>query len=163
MLIVIGRSRTGPATGNVDPLGQAAALLALDVDNVRVAAAATPDTVLLGRVKVVPVSVLLDALAVVERRLLEPGLAGQLARWGVGWAMLDRRMAIAKVAEIVDVTGPEEGAGGEGVDGSISPLSYALARGRSRGGKQNVHAPSRIHRCDPSSGKTPRTRGFGRS
>jgi len=122
-------SRTGPATGHIYPLGQAAAFLALDVNYVRIAATAAADTILLGRVIVFPVSVLLDALAVVERRLLQPGLAGELTRRSVGGTVLDRRVAIAKVAEVMDVAGPEEGAGGEGVNWSISPLSWKLAQG----------------------------------
>lgn len=63
-------SRTGPATSNIDPLSQAAALLALHIDNVRVAAAAAADAVLGRLIVLVPVLVLLAALALVGCRLL---------------------------------------------------------------------------------------------
>ncbi len=92
-----------PPASHVDPLSQAAAILAFDVDDVRVAAAAASDTVLLGRVVVVPVLVLLDAFALVERCLLEVGVAWELSGRRVGRAVLDRRMPVAKVTEVVDV------------------------------------------------------------
>ena len=60
----------GPASGNVDPLGQAATVLALDVDNIRVTAAAAAHAVLLRRVICIPVLVLFDSLTLVEGRLL---------------------------------------------------------------------------------------------
>ena len=42
--------------------------------------------------------------------------------------MLDRGVAVADVAEIVDLLGGEEGAGGEGVDGCIAPLEKECQR-----------------------------------
>lgn len=121
-------SRTGPPARDIDPLGQTAALLALDVLNVGVAPAAAADAVLLGRVELVPVLVLLEALALVERRHLEVGLARQLAHErGVGGAVLDRRVAVAKVAEVVDVAGRQERARGERVDRRVAPL-FGCAR-----------------------------------
>lgn len=122
-------SRTGPPARDIDPLRQTAALLALDIHNVRVAAAAAPHAVLLGRVKLFPVLVLLLPLALVERRHLEVGLAGQLAGGRVGGAVLDGGVAVAKVAEVVDVAGREEGAGGEGVDRRVAPLLHELLVG----------------------------------
>lgn len=114
--------RTSPTTGNIDPLSQARTVLALDINDIRVAPAAASDAVLLGGIVVIPVLVLLDALLLVERGLLEVGLAGQLAGGRVGGAMLDGGVAVTEVAEVVDVLGAEEGAGGEGVDWGVSPL-----------------------------------------
>ena len=45
-----------------------------------------------------------------------------LARGGVDGAVLDGGVAVAEVAEVVDLVGGEEGAGGEGVDGCVAPL-----------------------------------------
>lgn len=52
----------------------------------------------------------------------EVGLAGELACGRVGGAVLDGGVAVAEVAEVVDVVGREEGAGCEGVDGCVAPL-----------------------------------------
>lgn len=54
--------------------------------------------------------------------LLEVGFAWELAGRGVGWAMLDGRVPVAKIAEVVDVFDAEEGAGGERVNGRVTPL-----------------------------------------
>lgn len=121
------RSRAGPATGNVDPLSQAGTFLALNVHDVRVAAAAAAHAVLLRCVKLLPVFVLLGALAFVERCLLEPGLARQLAGGGIGGTMLDRGMAVAEVAEVMDVARGEEGAGGKGVNRCVTPLCFLVS------------------------------------
>jgi hypothetical protein len=123
----LGKLRTSPPAGNVNPLGETAAVLALDLLNVGIAAAAAANTVLPGRVKLLPVAVLLDALALVKRRHLEVGLVRQLEPRGVGGAVLDGGVAVAKVAEVVDVARREEGAGREGVDRGVSPLLFRLA------------------------------------
>lgn len=127
------------STRNLHPLGDTTALLALDVDDVRVAATPTPDAVLLARVDLVPVLVLLApvlpvlavqrrraevdvrrlrvaARAVVRRELVLPALRV------VRRAVLDRRVSIADVAEVVDLLRREERAGRERVDGRIAPL-----------------------------------------
>jgi hypothetical protein len=117
-------SRTSPPASDINPLRQAATLLALHIDDIRVAAAAATNTVLLGVVVRLPVLVLLEALALVERRLLEPGLTRQLARRRVGRAVLDGGVAVAKVAEVMDVAWSEQRAGCEGVDRGVSPLLY---------------------------------------
>lgn len=113
---------TGPATRDVNPLGQTRALLALDVDNVRVAAAAAPHAVLLGRVPLFPVQVLLPSLPLVRRRHLEVRVARELSCRRVGGAVLDRGMPVPEVAEVVDVARREEDAGCEGVDWCVTPL-----------------------------------------
>ena len=51
------------------------------------------------------------------------GCAGELARGGVGGTVLDGGVAVAEIAEVVDIAWGEEGAGCEGVDGSVAPLS----------------------------------------
>lgn len=74
-----------------------------------------------------PVVVLLESLALVRRRLLEVRLPRQLApEWRVGRAMLDGRVSVPKVAEVVDVAWGQQGTGGKRVDGRITPLRDAL-------------------------------------
>ena len=144
----VQRSRAGPAAGDINPLGQARALLALDVDDIGVTAAAAAHAILLLRVPLVPVLVLLEPLLVVQRRLLEPRLPRQLARRRVGRAVLDRRVAIPKVAEVVDVARRQERAGCQRVDGRVTPLQRQLAYVVSKAQLQvNVPAPSRSRRC----------------
>lgn len=38
--------------------------------------------------------------------------------------MLDGGVSVAEVAEVVDVAGGEQGAGCQGVDGCVAPLSH---------------------------------------
>src|SRR3569833_1792274 len=116
------RSRAGPAAGHVDPLGEAAAVLALDIAKVRVAAAAAAAAVLLGRVPRVPILVLFDPLALVERRLLQVGIARKLAGGRVGGAVLVRGVQVDEVSEVVDVARGEEGSCGERGERGVSPL-----------------------------------------
>lgn len=122
-----GPLRAGPSTRHINPLGQAAAVLAFDVDNVGIAAAAAADAILLGGVKIFPVLVLLLSLPLVQRSLLQVRIAWQLACRRIGRAMLDCGMAVANVAEVVDVAGTEKRAGSKGVDGSITPLCSAMS------------------------------------
>ena len=112
----------GPAAGNINPLGQTAAFLALDVDDVGVAAASTTHAVLLGRVVRIPVGVLFDPLAFVACRHLKVRVSWELSGGRVGRAVLDGRVSIAEVAEVVDIARREESTGGEGVDGRVTPL-----------------------------------------
>lgn len=115
--------RAGPSTGNIDPFSKARSLLALDIDNVRVAAASASDTVLLLSVPVFPVLVFLDTLLFVEGCRFEVGLSGQLSGRRISGAVLDSGVSVSKVTEVVDVARGEEGAGCQGVDGGITPLS----------------------------------------
>lgn len=63
--IFVAHSWTRPSTGNVHPLGETTAFLALNVDDIGVAAAAAAHAILLGRVPVLPIVVLFNALALV--------------------------------------------------------------------------------------------------
>lgn len=99
------RLRRRPAAGNVDPFGQTASLLSFNVDNIRVTLAAAANSILLDRVGYRPVVVLFKALLLVFRRLFEPWDTRQLTGRCVGRAVLDRRVAVSKVAEIMDITG----------------------------------------------------------
>lgn len=70
-----------------------------------------------------PVVVVLDALLFVLNCRVEPGDGRELTGFGgVGGTVLDGGVAVANVTEVMDVAGAEEGTGGEGVDGSITPL-----------------------------------------
>ena len=115
-------SRRRPTARNLDPLRQTAPLLALHVHDVRVASAPAPDTVLLLLVPVFPVVIFLEALLLVERRRFEIFFSRGLARGRVSGTVLDGGVPVAEVAEVVDVTWREQGAGGEGVDWSVAPL-----------------------------------------
>ncbi len=73
-LFVLCRHRVGlracPSAGDVDPFGQAAAILALDVNNVCVASAAAANAILFGGIVQVPVLILFDSLTLVDCRRL---------------------------------------------------------------------------------------------
>ena len=115
-------SRTRPTPRNIHPLRQTTPLLPLDIHNIRVAPAPAPNPILLRLIPLLPVRVFFFPLPLVQRRLLEPGLPRQLACRRVRRAVLDRRVAVAKVAEVVDVARGEERAGREGVDWCVAPL-----------------------------------------
>lgn len=105
--------RRGPATGDLDPFCQTAALLALDIDDVGVAAASAADAVLLDRVWRGPVLVLFDSLLLILGGLFEIRLARQLPGGSVGGTMLDRGVSVTKITEVVDVFDGKESAGRE--------------------------------------------------
>ena len=128
-------SRRHKPTSNLHPLGDTAALLALDVDDIRVTPTPAAHAVLLLRVPLGPVVVVfLEELLVVAvgggalllEICTEVGLTGQLAGGSVGGTVLDGGVAVAEVAEVVDVGGGEERAGCEGVDGCVAPLGWVL-------------------------------------
>lgn len=113
----------GPATSNIYPLGQTAAFFAFDIHNVGITAAAAAHAILLGRVPVFPVVVLLEPLLLIQRRLLEEGLAGKLSAQGsIGRAMLDGGVPVSKISKVVNVARGQESAGGKRVNGRITPL-----------------------------------------
>lgn len=114
-----------PAARHFHPLGETAALLALDVHNVRVASAPAPDAILLDLVRRRPVLILFDPLPLVFRRLLEPRLARQLPGRRVGRAVLDGRVPIPKVPEVVDVARSQKGTGCQRMDRRVTPLEDA--------------------------------------
>lgn len=113
----------GPATSHLNPLIKTAALLALDIHNIGIAAAAAANTVLLDGVRSGPVLVFLNALLLIFGSLFKVRLARQLPGGGVGWAMLDSGVPVSKVTEVMDVTGREKSTGGKRMNRSITPLS----------------------------------------
>ena len=100
---LLGRRR--PSTGYVDPLRQAAAEFALDVDNVGITLASASNPILLYRVPRIPELILLFPFLFVLCGHLQEGRPGQLpvARC-VCRAMLDCRMSIANVSKVMDVS-----------------------------------------------------------
>lgn len=118
--------RRCPTTGDVDPLGKTGAVLALDIDNVRVTSAAATNAVLLGLVPAFPVLVLLDSFPLVQGGRLKERGPGELSRRGIGRAVLDRRVSVSKVSEVVNVPRGQKSTGSQRVDGSISPLVTRL-------------------------------------
>jgi hypothetical protein len=80
-------------------------LLSFDVDNIRVTLAAAANSVLFNRVGYGPIVVLFEAFLLVFSRLFEPRDTRQLAGRCVGRAVLNGRVAVSKVAEIMNITG----------------------------------------------------------
>ena len=114
--------RRRPTARNFNPFWKATALLAFHIHNVRIAPAPASHAVLLHRVGVRPVFIFLDARLFVLRRHLQPWDPGQLTSRGIGGTVLDSGVSVTKVPEIVDIRGGQEGASGERMDGSITPL-----------------------------------------
>jgi hypothetical protein len=96
-----------PATSHINPFVDTAAGFAFDFDNVSIATASATNTVFLDLVSVRPVLVFLDTFLLVICGLLEVGDTGELAGRGIGWAMLDGSVPIAKVTEVVDIARSE--------------------------------------------------------
>jgi hypothetical protein len=105
-------SRRHKSTGDLHPLRNTASLFALDVDNISVASASAAHAVLLLSVPLSPVVVVFFeeflVLAVTCRALLlkvgsEVGFAWQLTGRSVGGTVLDCGVAVAEVAEVVNV------------------------------------------------------------
>lgn len=101
-------------------------MLALNIDNVSVAAASATDTVLLDLVKVRPVLVFLDPFLLIIGSLLEVRDTGKLAGRSVGWAVLNGSVPVAKVTEVMNITRREESTSGERVNRSITPLVQSV-------------------------------------
>ena len=64
-----------PASSNVYPFGKTTALLAFNIDNVRVTPASTAHTVFLDRVRICPVFIFLNTLLFIHRGLLQKRLS----------------------------------------------------------------------------------------
>lgn len=98
-------------------------MLAFDIHDISIAAAAAADTVLLDSIWISPVLIFLNALLLVFGGLFKVRLARQLPGGSVSWAMLDGGVPISKVTEVMDVTGREQSAGSEGMNRSVTPLN----------------------------------------
>lgn len=92
-----------PTSCNLNPFSQAATLLAFDVNDISIASTSTPDTVLLGRIRRIPVFIFLASLLLVFGRPFEPWLTIPLSGRGIGRAMLDGCVSVAEISEVVDV------------------------------------------------------------
>ena len=101
-------------------------MLALNIDNVSVAAASATDTILLDLVRVSPVLVFLDPFLLVICSLLEVRDTGELTGRSVGRAMLNGSVAVAKVTEVMNITRREKSTCGERVNRSITPLVQSV-------------------------------------
>lgn len=95
--------RRSPASRNLNPLGKAAALLALDIHNVRITPASAADAVLLDRIRIRPVFVFFDPFLFVLRRHLQPRYPRKLAGRRIRRAVLDGRVPVSEVTEIMDI------------------------------------------------------------
>ena len=126
-------------------------MLALNIDNVSVAAASATHTVLLDRVRVRPVLVFLDPFLLVIGSHLEVRNTGKLAGWGVGGTMLNGSVAVAKVTEVMNIARGEESTGSEGVNRSITPLVRSVKiPWQSSKTEYNIPAHSKILHFCPS-------------
>ena len=123
--------RRGPATRNIDPLGQARTFLALNINDVGIASAAAAHAVLLPFVEVGPVLVLFLPL-VLGGGLFEVWDVRKLTRGGVGRAVLNSGVSVAEVAEVMDILHSEEDTGSQGMNGCITPLVKMVSN--SKGG-----------------------------
>ena len=101
----IGCLRACPTASNINPLGEARAFLALDFDNIGIAAASASNTVLLLFVPLLPVRVLFLSLAFIQSCHLKILGARQLASRGVGRTVLNGSVPVTKIAEVVDISG----------------------------------------------------------
>ena len=143
----------GPTTGNLDPFRKTTALFSFNVYNVGVTTASTADAILFDRVRSGPVLIFFDSLLLVVRGLLEIRFARELARGGIGRAMLDRSVPIAKITEVVNVTRSKQSTSCKGVNRCITPLVTTVSnqpKKASRWQFMNSLAPSRNHHSDPS-------------
>ena len=121
--------RRGPATRNIDPLGQARTFLALNINDVGIAPAAATHAVLLPFVEVGPVLVFLFPL-VLGGGLLEVWNVRKLACRGIGWAVLDGGVSVAEVAEVMNILHSQEDTGGERMNGCIAPLTMIVSNSK---------------------------------
>lgn len=112
----------GPATGNVHPLRQARAILALNVNNVSVASATASNTILLGLIPALPVLVFFDSFSLVQGGHLKERGSRKLSSGSIRRAVLDGRVSVSKVSEVVNISGCQKSTGGQRVDRSVSPL-----------------------------------------
>ena len=118
--------RRRPATGDFYPFSKAATLLSLDVDNVRITFASAANAVLLFRVPRVPVLVFFSPLLLILGCHLQELWPFQLSGDSISWAVLDGRMPISKVTEVMDIFGAEQSACSERMNRGISPLRSSV-------------------------------------
>lgn len=117
-------SRRSPATSNVDPFCQAASLFSFDIDNVRVAPATAAYAVLLDRIRRGPVFIFFESFLFVFRSHFQKRNARKLSSWCVRGTMLNGRVTVAKISEIVNVTRCEQCASSQRMDWRITPLLF---------------------------------------
>lgn len=141
-LLLSGSGGRDEASCHLHPLRYTAAFLSFDIDNIGIASAPAADTVFFLRVPFRPVLVFFPPSAPILvqcwcaiRRFLA-GIVSwaviwcswHLPRWSVRRTVLDCRVSISNVTEVVDLIGGEERAGGQGVDGCVTPLSISQYR-----------------------------------
>lgn len=128
--------RRDEASGNLYPLWDTTAFLALHVYDIGVASTPAADTVLLLCVPFRPVLVFLSPSAplFLQRWCAEGGIFAwiisrpiiwrpwHLPGWRIGGTVLDSGMSVANVAEVVDLIGRKQGTSGERMNGRVTPL-----------------------------------------
>jgi hypothetical protein len=157
------RPRSDPTSGYVDPVGKAAALFELDLWHFRITSASAANTVFLGFIPLLPVCIFLDSFLLVCCCRLKIRWAGLLASLCVCWAMGDCCVAVADIAEVVNLRRRQEDTCCERVDGCITPLQEVSDVQDTGTEGCILLSPSRSLHCDPSSGRSPRIPCFGTS
>jgi len=116
------RTRGNVSAHDIDPLRRAAALLIFHFCDICIASTAAAHSVLLGFVVFCPIFVFLQPRLCVKRGLLEKRYMVHLSCRSVRRTMLNGRMAVPDVPEVMDLLSREQETGGERVNGRVSPL-----------------------------------------
>ena len=111
-----------PSTSNLNPLVNAAAIFALNFRDIRITFASAAYPVLLDGIGIRPVFILLDALLLILRRHFQVRNARQLSCRSVGRTVLDRRVSVPNVPEIVHIARRKKSASSKRMNRSITPL-----------------------------------------
>ena len=99
----VAHLRTCPPACYFHPFGHAASFLTLYLFNLLITTAAAAHAVLLLLVRLGPVFVLFNPFLFIQRCLFKIWLVRQLALRCVYWAVLNCRVPISKISEVVDV------------------------------------------------------------
>jgi hypothetical protein len=94
-----------PSSSNFYPFGETAALFAFHIHNISITPASATDAVLLDGVNSRPVFIFFNSRLLINRGLFQIWNSGQLSRRRICRTVLDRRVTIAKITEVVDIAG----------------------------------------------------------
>jgi hypothetical protein len=97
------QSWRSPAAGDVDPLVKTTALLAFHINDISVTFAAATNAVFPGRIRCGPVLVFFYTLLFIFSGLFQERYPRELASWCIGGTVLNSRMSIAEVPEVMDI------------------------------------------------------------
>ena len=101
--LLIRPRRRDPTAHRLHPFWCAATLLVFDFGDISVTPTPTSHPVLLLLVPSGPVVVLFEPCLLVFRCHLKVGFTRQLASRSICWTMLNRRMSVSEITEVVDI------------------------------------------------------------